>query len=68
MTSAHLNIANKDTEKPRKYWSDLKKKLASEGYSEVSEKIGHLKLLACERCGGGFGYAIYLLPYSRIQS
>ncbi len=32
-----------DSDRPRKYWSDLKSKLASEG-SEVSEKIGHLKL------------------------
>ena len=29
--------------RPRKYWSDLKKQLTSEG-SEVSEKIGQLKL------------------------
>ena len=35
-----------DTERPRKYWSDLKKKLINEGYFEVSEKIGQLKLLA----------------------
>ena len=34
------------TERPRKYWNDLKKKLADEGYFEVSEKIGQLKLLA----------------------
>ena len=34
------------TERPRKYWSDLKKKLAGEGYFEVSENIGQLKLLA----------------------
>jgi len=33
-------------ERPRKYWNDLKKKLVSEGYSEVSEKIGQLKLKA----------------------
>jgi len=32
------------TERPRKYWNDLKKKLIKEGYSEVSEKIGQLKL------------------------
>jgi len=31
------------TDRPRKYWSDLKKKLEAEG-SEVSEKIGHLKM------------------------
>lgn len=34
------------TERPRKYWNDLKKKLISEGYFEVSEKIGQLKLVA----------------------
>jgi len=33
-------------ERPRKYWNDLKKKLVNEGYSEVSEKIGQLKLQA----------------------
>src|SRR5216684_5209590 len=33
-------------DRPRKYWNDLKKKLASEGYAEVSEKIGHLKMTA----------------------
>ena len=33
-------------ERPRKYWNDLKKKLYSEGYVEVSEKIGQLKLPA----------------------
>lgn len=35
-----------DTERPRKYWNDLKKKLTDEGYFEVSEKIGQLKLPA----------------------
>lgn len=34
------------SERPRKYWSDLKKKLTQEGYAEVSEKIGHLKMVA----------------------
>jgi hypothetical protein len=34
------------SERPRKYWSDLKKKLASEGYREASDKIGQLKMLA----------------------
>lgn len=33
-------------ERPRKYWSDLKKKLIKEGYDQVSEKIGQLKLQA----------------------
>ena len=32
------------TDRPRKYWNDLKKKIKDEGYSEVSEKIGQLKL------------------------
>ncbi len=30
----------------RKNWSDLKQKLISEGFIEVSEKIGQLKMLA----------------------
>ena len=34
-----------DTDRPRKYWNDLKKKLKLEG-SELSEKIGQLKLAA----------------------
>ncbi len=33
------------TDRPRKYWSDLKAKLKNEG-SELSEKIGQLKMLA----------------------
>lgn len=33
------------TDRPRKYWSDLKKKLVKEG-SEVSDKIGQFKMLA----------------------
>lgn len=33
-------------DRPRKYWNDLKMKLVAEGYSEVSEKIGQLKMLA----------------------
>ena len=30
--------------RPRKYWSDLKKKIIEEGYVELSENIGQLKL------------------------
>jgi DNA-damage-inducible protein D len=32
------------SERPRKYWNDLKKKLLLEGYDQLSEKIGQLKL------------------------
>jgi len=32
------------SDRPRKYWSDLKKKLLQEGYEELSEKIGQLRL------------------------
>jgi len=35
------------TDRPRKYWSDLKKKLLKEG-SQLSAKIGQLKLLAAD--------------------
>ena len=34
------------TDRPRKYWSDLKNKLTAEGYIEVSGKIGQLKMPA----------------------
>ena len=34
-----------ETDRPRKYWADLKKKLETEG-SKVSEKIGQLKMKA----------------------
>ena len=37
-----------NNKRPRKYWNDLKKKLKNEGYIEVSEKIGQLKLLASD--------------------
>ncbi|MEK7145012.1 MAG: Bro-N domain-containing protein [Patescibacteria group bacterium] len=33
-----------ESERPRKYWADLKKKLIQEGYTQLSEKIGQLKL------------------------
>ncbi|HBF13824.1 MAG TPA: phage antirepressor protein [Deltaproteobacteria bacterium] len=34
-----------DSQRPRKYWADLKKKLIeNEGFGELSEKIGQLKL------------------------
>ncbi|MDD4030068.1 MAG: hypothetical protein PHE07_01385, partial [Bacteroidales bacterium] len=35
------------TDRPRKYWSDLKAKLEKEG-SELSEKIGQLKLKSAD--------------------
>jgi len=35
------------TDRPRKYWSDLKKKLKKEG-SELSEKIGQLKMFSAD--------------------
>ncbi len=35
------------TERPRKYWNDLKTKLEQEG-SEVSDKIGQLKMIASD--------------------
>ncbi|HLP48396.1 MAG TPA: hypothetical protein VK469_20820 [Candidatus Kapabacteria bacterium] len=34
------------SERSRKYWNDLKTKLHQEGYAEVSEKIGQLKMMA----------------------
>ena len=31
-------------DRPRKYWNDLKQKLISEGFNQLSDKIGQLKL------------------------
>ena len=36
------------TNRSRKYWSDLKKKLHTEGYFELSENIGQLKMLSAD--------------------
>ena len=36
-----------ETDRPRKYWNDLKKKLLNEG-SQLSEKIGQLKMLSLD--------------------
>ena len=36
-----------DSDRPRKYWSDLKSKLKTEG-SQLSEKIGQLKILSTD--------------------
>lgn len=38
-----IAVLTKST-RPRKYWSDLKKKIIEEGHIELSEKIGQLKL------------------------
>jgi hypothetical protein len=35
-------------DRPRKYWSDLKKKLLQEGYDQLSEKIGQLKMQSAD--------------------
>ena len=40
-------------DRPRKYWNDLKKKLLQEGFDQLSEKIGQLKMLS----GDGKFYA-----------
>jgi prophage antirepressor-like protein len=39
-------------DRPRKYWNDLKKKLFTEGYDQLSEKIGQLKM----KSGDGKSY------------
>ena len=41
-----IEVLVENNNRPRKYWSDLKRKLISEGFVEVSEKIGQLKMLA----------------------
>lgn len=41
-----VEVLAENNKRPRKYWSDLKQKLISEGFVEVSEKIGQLKMVA----------------------
>lgn len=41
-----VEVLVENNNRPRKYWSDLKQKLISEGFVEVSEKIGQLKMMA----------------------
>ena len=41
------------TDRSRKYWNDLKTKLKKEG-SELSEKIGQLKMLAADGKSSGY--------------
>jgi hypothetical protein len=36
------------SDRPRKYWNDLKKKLLQEGYDQLSEKIGQLKMRSAD--------------------
>lgn len=36
------------SKQPRKYWSDLKKKLSEEGFSQLSDLIGQLKMKATD--------------------
>ena len=38
---------------PRRYWSDLKRKLLAEGYSEVYEKIVQLKMMSSDTLRDG---------------
>lgn len=41
-----IEVLVENNKRPRKYWSDLKQKLILEGFVEVSEKIGQLKMIA----------------------
>lgn len=41
-----VEVFVENNKRPRKYWSDLKQKLILEGFVEVSEKIGQLKMMA----------------------
>jgi hypothetical protein len=43
-----INVLNVSWREVRKYWFDLKNKLIEEWYTEVSDKIGQLKLLASD--------------------
>lgn len=38
-----------DSNRTRKYWNDLKKELENEGFNQLSEKTGQLKMLAKDK-------------------
>jgi len=44
-----ISVLDVTGREPRKYWSDIKKKIIIEGYTEVSEKIGQFKMMAEDR-------------------
>jgi len=50
------------TDRPRKYWSDLKAKLKKEG-SELSEKIGQLKMQSAD----GKSYKLYVTDTDKTR-
>jgi len=37
-----------ESQRPRKYWNDLKRRLFKEGFTELSAKIGQLKLISSD--------------------
>jgi len=39
-----IEAVTENNTRPRKYWSDLKRRMVKEGYTELSDKIGQLKL------------------------
>lgn len=47
MTDTQIEILL-GSDRPRKYWNDLKTKLVKEGFSELSDKIGQLKLTSTD--------------------
>jgi prophage antirepressor-like protein len=60
-----------DSKRPRRYWNDLKKKLYKEG-SELSEKIGQLKMLSSDgkkylSLINGFFYRLVIPLHSLFQ-
>ncbi|MCD4777679.1 MAG: hypothetical protein K8R12_01775 [Desulfobacterales bacterium] len=55
-------------DRPRKYWNDLKKKLLLEGYDQLSEKIGQLKLQSADGKFYATDYANTETMFRIIQS
>ena len=53
---------------PKQYWSDLKRKLAKEGYSELYDKIVQLKLVAADGKNYGTDCANSETMFRIIQS
>ena len=62
-----------ESNNPRRYWSDLKRKLNTEGFSQLYEIIVQLKIISSDekRYGAGllilfFGSKLILLPFYSV--
>lgn len=57
-----------ESNNPRRYWSDLKRKLNSEGFSQLYEIIVQLKMISLDGKKYITDYADAMIPFKQISS